>query len=107
MNKLEEQEVIANKDNREFVLKAVSEKGKFLDLVSPELQDDKEVVMTALNQDAESLEFASDRLKDDKEVIKKGSRVHVLAIDENCKKKKYKKNVERNFEKIKKNYCNL
>ena len=41
-------EVIANKDNKEFALKAVSENGKFLDLVSPILQNDKEVVMTAL-----------------------------------------------------------
>ena len=69
---MEAKEVIDNKDNKEFVLKAVAENGKFLDLVSPELQNDKEVVMTALKQDAESLEFASTTLKDDKEVIMKG-----------------------------------
>ena len=49
---MNEKEVIENKNNKDFVLKAVSENGKFLDLVSPELQDDKEVVMTALGQDA-------------------------------------------------------
>mgnify|MGYP000687810764 CR=1 FL=1 len=66
---MNEKEVIENKNNKDFVLKAVSENGKFLDLVSPELQDDKEVVMTALGQDAEALEFASLNLKNDKEVI--------------------------------------
>ena len=69
---MNEKEVIENKNNKDFVLKAVSENGKFLDLVSPELQDDKEVVMTALGQDAEALEFASLNLKNDKEVIMKG-----------------------------------
>ena len=42
---MNEKEVIENKNNKDVVLKAVSENGKFLDLVSPELQDDKEVVM--------------------------------------------------------------
>ena len=55
---MNEKEVIENKNNKDFVLKAVSENGKFLDLVSPELQDDKEVVMTALGQDAEALELS-------------------------------------------------
>ena len=64
-----EEEVIANKNNKEFALKAVAEKGKFLELLSLELQNDKEVVMTALEQDGESLEFASQMLKNDKEVI--------------------------------------
>ena len=48
---LTQEEVIENKNNKEFVLKALSDNGKFLELVSPELQNDKEVVMTALEQD--------------------------------------------------------
>ena len=60
---MEIEEVIKNKDNKEFVLQAVKENGKFLDVVAPELQDDKEVVIAAMTQDAESLEFASKRLR--------------------------------------------
>ena len=37
---MEAKDVIENKDNKEFVLKAVSENGKFLDLVSDELKND-------------------------------------------------------------------
>ena len=46
------EDVEKNKDNKEYILKAVSENGKILDIVSPELKNDKEIVMTALNQDA-------------------------------------------------------
>ena len=49
------EEVIANKANKEFVLKAVKETGKLLEYASPRLQDDKEVVLEALKQDGESL----------------------------------------------------
>ena len=51
---MDEKEVIKNKDNKEFILKAVSENGKFLELASKELQNDKEVVLKALEQDAEA-----------------------------------------------------
>ena len=64
-----EKDVIEHRNDKEFILKAVAENGKFLDLASKELQNDKEVVMTALEQDPESLEFASTMLKNDKEVI--------------------------------------
>ena len=70
--KMTEEDVMQNNNNKEFVLEAVKENGKFLDLASKELQDDKKVVMTALEQDPEALEFASPRLKNDKEVIMKG-----------------------------------
>ena len=45
---METQDVIKHGDDKEFVLKAVKEKGKFLDIVSERLKDDKEVVNTAL-----------------------------------------------------------
>ena len=85
-----EEEVKEHSNDREFILKAVAENGKFLDLVSKELQNDKEVVMTALEQDAESLEFASNNLKNDKEredyVIKA-----VIFYDKHQKKMKERK----------------
>ena len=36
MKQLTEEEVIKNKNDKQFILKAVSENGKFLDLASPE-----------------------------------------------------------------------
>ena len=59
----------ANCDNKEYVLKAVSEQGKLLEWASDSLRDDEEVVKTALENDGEAMEFASDRLKDNKELI--------------------------------------
>ena len=52
----------ANCDNKEYVLKAVSEQGKLLEWASDSLRDDEEVVKTALENDGEAMEFASDRL---------------------------------------------
>ena len=66
---MEIEDVIRNKDDREFVIKAVQENDKFLEFVSPVFQNDREIVNLALDQDAESLEFASDKLKEDKEII--------------------------------------
>ena len=66
---MEIEEIEKNSDNKEFILQAVRESGKNLELASEELQDDKEVVMEALKQDGEALEFASTRLKGDKEVL--------------------------------------
>ena len=59
----------ANCDNKEYVLKAVSEQGKLLEWASDSLRDDEEVVKTALENDGEAMEFASDRLKDNKELM--------------------------------------
>lgn len=56
-------------NNREYVLKAVSEQGALLDLVDESLKDDKEVVLAAIENNPEALEFASDRLKSDREVV--------------------------------------
>ena len=53
----------ANSNDREYVLKTVKEQGKMLEFASSELQDDEEIVKVALTQDGEALEFASDRLK--------------------------------------------
>ena len=66
---MEIQEVINNKDNKEFILKAVKESGKLLEFASAQLQNDEEVVKEALKQDGEALEFVSDNLKNNKEII--------------------------------------
>jgi len=58
-----------NYNNREYVLKAVSEQGSLLDFVEESFKDDKEIVLTAIENNPEALEFASDRLKVDKEVV--------------------------------------
>ena len=65
---MDTEEIKQNNDNYEYMLKAVQEKGKNLELASENLKNNKEIVMQALKQDGESLEFASDKLKDDKEV---------------------------------------
>lgn len=56
-------------NDREYVLKAVSEQGSLLDYADESLKDDKYVVLAAIENNPEALEFASDRLKDDKEVV--------------------------------------
>ena len=48
---MEIQEVINNKDNKEFILKAVKESGKLLEFASAQLQNDEEVVKEALKQE--------------------------------------------------------
>ena len=58
-----------NYNNREYVLKAVSEQGALLDFAEETLKDDKQIVLAAIKNNPEALEFASDRLKDDKEVV--------------------------------------
>ena len=58
-----------NYNNREYVLKAVSEQGSLLDFAEESLKDDKEIVLTAIANNPEALEFASDRLKSDREVV--------------------------------------
>ena len=42
------EEVKANFDNKEFILNAVKQQGKFLEFASHELQDEREVVKAAL-----------------------------------------------------------
>ena len=59
----------ANSNDREYVLKTVKEQGKMLEFASSELQDDEEIVKVALTQDGEALEFASDRLKGKKDIV--------------------------------------
>lgn len=58
-----------NKDNREYVLDAVSKQGSLLDFASESLKDDKEIALAAIKNNPEALEFASDRLKGDREVV--------------------------------------
>ena len=58
-----------NRENREYVLEAVSKQGSLLDFAAENLKNDKEVVLAAINNNPEALEFASDRLKADKEVV--------------------------------------
>ena len=61
--KMDIEEIKRNANNKEFMIKAVSEQGKYLEYASSELKDDIDVVKTALNQDGESLEFVSDYLE--------------------------------------------
>ena len=63
------EEIKQNKNNKEYMLNAVKEKGKILEYATEELKDDKELVLEALKQDGEALEFASEKLKADKEII--------------------------------------
>mgnify|MGYP004491932531 CR=1 FL=1 len=58
MKQLTEEEVIKNKNDKQFILKAVSENGKFLDLVSPELKNDKEVALATV-KNSESRRYKS------------------------------------------------
>ena len=65
---MEIKDVIENRDNKEFVLKAVSENGKFLDLVSDELKNDKELALIAVKQNKQAYHFISEQLKNDEEI---------------------------------------
>ena len=69
MEEPEVTEMKKNRDNKEYVIQAVSNRGKLLEWASDELRDDEEVVRAALQNDGEAMEFASDRLKDNKEVM--------------------------------------
>ena len=76
------EEIKNNNNNLEFMLKAVKEKGKNLELASEEIKNNKEVVIEALKQDGESLEFASDKLKAAKE---NGIQVFIEDSYDTCK----------------------
>ena len=54
---MDTEEIKQNNDNYEYMLKAVQEKGKNLELASENLKNNKEIVMQALKQDGESLEI--------------------------------------------------
>ena len=56
-------------NDRDYVLKSVSEQGALLDFADDSLKDDKEIVLAAIENNPEALEFASDRLKEDREVV--------------------------------------
>ena len=43
------EEIKQNADNKEFIIKAVSERGKYLDFASDDLKNDRDVVKIALN----------------------------------------------------------
>lgn len=58
-------------NDKEIVLKAVSDNGLDLRFASPTLRDDKEVVTFAVEQNGWALEYASPRLKNDKEIVMK------------------------------------
>lgn len=58
-----------NYNNRDYVLKAVSEQGILLDFADESFKDDKEIVLAAISNNPEALEFASDRLKSDRDVV--------------------------------------
>ena len=62
-------EMRKNCNNREYVIKAVAEKGKLLEFAAPEFHDDEEIVKAAITQDGEAMEFVSDRLRDNKELL--------------------------------------
>ena len=56
-------EMRKNSDNRDYVLKAVSENGKLLEFADAELQNDREIAFTAVKNNPEALEFVSLNLK--------------------------------------------
>ena len=58
-------------NDKEFILKAVSQDARALHYASKELQNDKEVILKAVSQDVRALEFASKELQNDKEFILK------------------------------------
>lgn len=59
------------KNDKEVVLKAVAQNGLALQFVSKNLQDDKEVVLKGVVQNRDALKYASDKLKNDKDFMKK------------------------------------
>ena len=58
-----------NSSNREYVLNAVKENGKLLDLADEKFKDDEEIAKIAVNNNPEALEFVSDRLKGDRDIV--------------------------------------
>ena len=56
-------------NNKQQVLKAVSQSGNSLRFASEELKNDKGVVLAAVTQDGNCLRFASELLKNDKEIV--------------------------------------
>ena len=66
MEREEIEEMERTSTDREYVLNAVSKKGKLLEFADEKFKDDEEIVKTALTNDGEALEFVSNRLKGDK-----------------------------------------
>ena len=66
---LNERLLIAEWNDKEQVIKAVSERGYELKKASDELKADREVVMAAVQNDGAALEYASDGLKADREIV--------------------------------------
>ena len=58
-----------NSSDREYVLNAVKENGKLLDLADEKFKDDEEIAKIAVNNNPEALEFVSDRLKGDRDIV--------------------------------------
>ena len=58
-----------NSSNREYVLNAVKENGKLLDLADEKFKDDEEIAKIAVDNNPEALEFVSDRLKGNRDIV--------------------------------------
>ena len=57
------------RDDKNFMLRAVTNDNTGLSYASPRLKDDKELVLVAVSKNGNALEHASERLKDEKEVV--------------------------------------
>ena len=56
-------------NDKEEVLKAVSENGYELENASDELKADREIVLAAVQNDGRALQYASEELKADREIV--------------------------------------
>ena len=56
-------------NDKEQVLKAVSENGFDLQYASDELKADREIVLAAVQENGYALEYADDSLKEDEDIL--------------------------------------
>ena len=54
---------------RDFILKAIKDEVRVLQVVPDEIKDDREIVLNAVQNEGIALRFASDKLKNDKEIV--------------------------------------
>ena len=62
-------ELKENSNNIDFYNNALAESGLYLEWASDEIKDNKEMVMKAVTQNPGALEFASSKLKNDKDIF--------------------------------------
>ena len=57
-------------NDKEEILKAVNQNGRYLEYASNELKNDKEVVLVAVNKKGWALQYASNELQKDMDILK-------------------------------------